>query len=270
MKSKKFTRHVNMYSDEQINSINEALPILAKVLDEPLKNVLYNISTSEMKFMIDYINVDKKLEIKGFYQNPASKFSYLAACISHNTKTKKFKTELKDNIFEKYDKVTGYNILMEYGIHSSESMTASKVQNSDYGFNYSNPLDLLNEIKDEYENLECEKLLLVTFRDDKVFDIETISVGNEKEVVFAPKDVITSVFESNCNGCILIHNHPSGDSSPSIKDLHVYEKMKKLGNVVGFDFKDSIVYTPNMLYSTANDEFIDIKNTHKIKSRQKC
>lgn len=40
---------------------------------------------------------------------------------------------------------------------------------------------------------------------------------------------------------IMVHNHPSGDPTPSKEDLNVSNELKKLGELLGIPFVDSII-----------------------------
>jgi DNA repair protein RadC len=40
---------------------------------------------------------------------------------------------------------------------------------------------------------------------------------------------------------ILLHNHPSGDPSPSLEDIRTTERMAKAGELLGIPLKDHII-----------------------------
>ena len=46
---------------------------------------------------------------------------------------------------------------------------------------------------------------------------------------------------SNAAKMIMVHNHPSGDPTPSKEDLNVSNELKKLGELLGIPFVDSII-----------------------------
>jgi DNA repair protein RadC len=46
---------------------------------------------------------------------------------------------------------------------------------------------------------------------------------------------------SNAASVIVAHNHPSGDSTPSRKDIEVTKRLKQVGDVLGIEVIDHIV-----------------------------
>lgn len=56
---------------------------------------------------------------------------------------------------------------------------------------------------------------------------------------------------SNCAGCIVLHNHPSNDVTPSPEDIDVTERLVEAGKIIGIDVMDHIVL--------GSDKFLSMK-----------
>lgn len=56
---------------------------------------------------------------------------------------------------------------------------------------------------------------------------------------------------ANCASCIVGHNHPSNDVTPSLEDLSVTERLLEAGQIIGIDVMDHIVL--------GSDKFLSMK-----------
>lgn len=70
---------------------------------------------------------------------------------------------------------------------------------------------------------------------------EVVSVGLLDKTLIHPREVFYPATEINAASVILIHNHPSGDSSPSEKDIQIVEKITQAGGIMGIPVIDFII-----------------------------
>ena len=56
-----------------------------------------------------------------------------------------------------------------------------------------------------------------------------------------PREAYRTAISSGATGIIAVHNHPSGDPTPSKADLGITKKLKSSGEVLGIRFLDHIV-----------------------------
>lgn len=56
-----------------------------------------------------------------------------------------------------------------------------------------------------------------------------------------PREVFRAAIEWGASAILLIHNHPSGDPTPSREDIAVTDRLKEVGKVVGITVLDHIV-----------------------------
>jgi len=75
----------------------------------------------------------------------------------------------------------------------------------------------------------------------EVIGRETVSKGGIVSAQVEPRDVYRSAVKRGATGLILIHNHPSGDPSPSENDIEMTEHIEKAGEMIGVKLIDHII-----------------------------
>jgi DNA repair protein RadC len=65
--------------------------------------------------------------------------------------------------------------------------------------------------------------------------------GGAAGVALRPGDIFRPLLRAGARCCILLHNHPSGDPTPSIDDIRMTEAVSAVGNLVGIPLLDHIV-----------------------------
>ncbi len=78
---------------------------------------------------------------------------------------------------------------------------------------------------------------------------ETISVGLLDKSLLHPREIFHPAVELNSASIILVHNHPSGDSTPSEKDKEVVKKIAQAGELMGIPVIDFLILSENGDYS---------------------
>lgn len=95
---------------------------------------------------------------------------------------------------------------------------------------------------DEMKTLKKEvfKILLLDLK-GKIITWETISVGNLTTSLVHPRETFRSAVKRSAASIILVHNHPSGDPTPSEDDKLVTRRLVEAGNILGVPVLDHIV-----------------------------
>ena len=57
----------------------------------------------------------------------------------------------------------------------------------------------------------------------------------------SPKNILTRVLLTGCPNIVLIHSHPSGDTSPSQADVKLTSRIKEACNIIGIKLLDHII-----------------------------
>ena len=75
----------------------------------------------------------------------------------------------------------------------------------------------------------------------KIIKEETMQRGSVNSVSVHPREVLKAAIQHNATSVILLHNHPSGDPTPSREDILITERIAKAGNLLGIQLKDHII-----------------------------
>jgi DNA repair protein RadC len=89
----------------------------------------------------------------------------------------------------------------------------------------------------EQENM----LVLILNTKHGVISIESISTGTVDRSQTHARDVFREAIRKNATRLILVHNHPSGDSTPSAQDVQITKGLQEAGKIVGIELLDHIV-----------------------------
>ncbi|MDP3244523.1 MAG: DNA repair protein RadC [bacterium] len=107
-------------------------------------------------------------------------------------------------------------------------------------------LSLTHDLRDKKkEHLVC---LYLNAR-NSLLKKEVVSVGLLDKALLHPREIFYPATELNAASVILVHNHPSGDSSPSEKDNQIIEKIAQAGEIMGIPVVDFIIVSVNGNYS---------------------
>jgi DNA repair protein RadC len=79
----------------------------------------------------------------------------------------------------------------------------------------------------------------------------TAAVGGVAEVQIDPRDVFRPLLQENAHAAIVVHNHPSGATSPSESDVELTHKLGAAGDVIGIKLLDHIIVARDGVYSFA-------------------
>lgn len=91
-----------------------------------------------------------------------------------------------------------------------------------------------------YEKREIVKLIILNNK-NKILRIQNISLGGTNYAVIEPKEVLAEPIKMNANKIILLHNHPSGNATPSNEDYEVSKRISLCAEMFGIEFIDHIV-----------------------------
>ena len=91
---------------------------------------------------------------------------------------------------------------------------------------------------------------------NQILKEETVSIGSSNASIVHPREVFKGSLELSSASIIVIHNHPSGDPSPSREDIMVTEKLCDGGKLLGIDVLDHIIIGDGPYVSLKDEGFI--------------
>jgi len=103
---------------------------------------------------------------------------------------------------------------------------------------------------------EQKEHFLAMFLDirNRILVLSTISVGSLTASIAHPREVFREAIRYSAAGVILVHNHPSGDPTPSREDIQLTKQMMKAGEIMGIPVLDHVV--------VAGDNFLSLKEAN--------
>lgn len=75
----------------------------------------------------------------------------------------------------------------------------------------------------------------------KIIREELVSVGSLNLSIVHPREVFALAIREAAESILLVHNHPSGDPSPSKEDIFVTQRLVEVGKLVGIEVLDHII-----------------------------
>lgn len=111
----------------------------------------------------------------------------------------------------------------------------------------------------QMEHLPNEELRAV-FLDckNKLIREMVVSKGGLSSAVIHPRDLFREAVKANASALVLVHNHPSGDPSPSPEDLKTTRRFVEAGHMLGIRLHDHIII--------GKDRFISLFASEKYAS----
>ena len=80
--------------------------------------------------------------------------------------------------------------------------------------------------------------------------------GTVNASVISPREIFVEALASRAVQIILLHNHPSGDASPSQEDLNVTRRIKEAGQLLGIALTDHIIIGEHAYVSLREEHYL--------------
>ena len=97
--------------------------------------------------------------------------------------------------------------------------------------------------------------LLCLNNKNKLQGIFEISRGTVNASFMTPREIFIKALLCGAVNIVIVHNHPSGDISPSKEDIEITRKIKESGNLINIQLLDHIIIGDNF-YSMLENGFI--------------
>ena len=124
--------------------------------------------------------------------------------------------------------------------------------------------DVIAYAKIHMANLTYEEIRIICLNSTNfVIDDRVIQRGSIGHVTIHPRDVIKMCLQSGASGFILLHNHPSGDPSPSLSDQFVTYKLSEASRILDINMFDHIIISKDKYTSFRALGLLDNPNARK-------
>ena len=104
----------------------------------------------------------------------------------------------------------------------------------------------MDELK--LEKKEIVKVVILNSQNE-IMKIQTISLGGTHSAHVEIKDILHEAIKRNATKIIIVHNHPSGNATPSKQDIEFTKNLEKACDILGIQLLDHIVIGENQYAS---------------------
>lgn len=104
------------------------------------------------------------------------------------------------------------------------------------------PQDVADLLMEEMRYLKKEhmKLVLLNIKCNLI-SVEEVSIGSLNASIVHPREVFNPAIRKSSASIIMVHNHPSGDPSPSKEDTAITARICEAGKLIGIELVDHII-----------------------------
>lgn len=120
-------------------------------------------------------------------------------------------------------------------------------------------------VLEKWMDTEVEEFWVLALNSDlKLIEKKLLFRGTVDRCLIHPRDVIRFLCAQNATSFVIAHNHPSGDSRPSIYDIEITKRLFYLSRLTEIQMNDHLILTKTNYYSFADNG--KIEKLRKLKS----
>lgn len=125
------------------------------------------------------------------------------------------------------------------------------------GLTFSLPSTIADYYMEEmrHQKQEHMKLLMLNTK-SKLLGETDISKGTVNASLITPRELFIEALAKQAVAIILIHNHPSGDPTPSKQDINLTKRIKAAGSMIGIELLDHIIIGDNCYISFSEQKLL--------------
>ncbi len=76
---------------------------------------------------------------------------------------------------------------------------------------------------------------------NRIICLDRVSTGSLNQSIVHPREVFKGALLSSAAAVVLVHNHPSGDPTPSNEDREITRRLREVGDLVGIKVLDHVI-----------------------------
>lgn len=124
------------------------------------------------------------------------------------------------------------------------------MKNSKNHFRYTNPKDIFESVRYLFTGKKQEYFYALYFNQkQELLERKLLFMGTVNRSVVHPREVFKEAYLLSASSVICIHNHPSGDVTPSMEDIRVTKALIEIGEMNGIPILDHLVVSDDAYYS---------------------
>ena len=115
---------------------------------------------------------------------------------------------------------------------------------------FNSPATIVDYYMEDLRHKEVEEFVMLALNSKSVLlDEFVISKGTVNSSMASPREIFIQALRVKAVNIIIMHNHPSGDPTPSRNDLIVTNTIKQAGDIIGVKLIDHIIIGDNKYIS---------------------
>ncbi|WP_138496240.1 RadC family protein [Paenibacillus pinistramenti] len=104
------------------------------------------------------------------------------------------------------------------------------------------PKDAAEIVMDQLRYLNKEHFICLFLNTkNHLIGQETLSIGSLNASIVHPREVFRAAVKCSSASIVCVHNHPSGDPSPSPEDIQITKRLCEAGEIIGIDVLDHLI-----------------------------
>ena len=104
------------------------------------------------------------------------------------------------------------------------------------------PSDVFAHFRDRFLGEDQEHFYSILLNGKhKIIKEVLVSKGSLTAAIVHPREVFAPAIKERAASIIVLHNHPSGDPSPSQEDIEITKRLKQVGELVGIPLLDHVI-----------------------------
>lgn len=120
-----------------------------------------------------------------------------------------------------------------------------------------NPITIINYFNYLFKDKKQEEFYVIYLDNKKKYlDKKKLFIGSINLSIVHPREIFKQAYLLSASFLICIHNHPSGDATPSNEDIVITKNLKKIGEIHAIYLIDHIIIGNNNYYSFFEDNHI--------------
>lgn len=207
-----------------------------------------------MKYGRDNVSTDELIEI--ILKSGTRKCSIKE--ISHNILSSVNNiNELKDMEINTLMNINGMSKIKAIELLAAIELGRRVYENGSYKemISFANPHAIIDYFNTLFRGKKQEYFYVIYLDNQKKYiDKKLLFKGTVNYSLVHPREVFKEAYLFSACYIICIHNHPSGDASPSSNDIEITKKIREIGNIHGILLLDHIIIGDNCYYSFFEDD----------------
>ena len=116
------------------------------------------------------------------------------------------------------------------------------------------PDDVLQAMR-KWQTKKQENFLTITLDSrHAIIKVHHVTMGLVNSTIVHPRECFYPAIKDLATAVLFVHNHPSGDTTPSPQDDHITQKLCKAGHIIGIPVIDHIIITPSTRYFSYREQ----------------